>query len=161
MKLQEFDLGIGEGIAWETQEGRVAIYVVDLDEQTGEAEFLIDFPRDGDFRVELAEGAWREFWGTPQCKGAPRFWLLFSVVLSHKVRREVFMPLFNEFVEDYLFAKNQTSGKWEKRWLSAAFTVKTLGVVRSCLGMQFGTVLVRLWRWLLLLLSFVFGRVSK
>lgn len=143
MKTQEFELTREEVLIIETEEGAVVLSICDIDEEKNEIWFGIDGPKD--LKIELGNRT-LESLGTPQCKGLPRVWLLFSLLLSHKVRREYFMPCFNEFVEDYLFAKKTVRKRSEKRWLACAFTFRTLGMVGACLRIQYCGFVAKLIR---------------
>jgi hypothetical protein len=61
----------------------------------------------------------------------PRLWRLFSYVLPRKTRRDVFEPLYNEMLADYLEARRYR-GKWARRWLKVCFTLKTVAMVAGC-----------------------------
>lgn len=141
MKTHEFDFDEGDCIVCETDQGDVAIKVLEIDEEKQEVWLEIDGPREISIQVDGEPR--REIWGTPQCAGLPRLWLLFSVLLSGRTKREVFMPAFNEFVEDYLFAYKSYGGKWERRWLGVAFTGRSVWMVGTCLRIQvWGTLAV-------------------
>ena len=68
-----------------------------------------------------------DFW-----KELPRRWELFSVILPDKVRSEAFEPAYHNMLEDYVVMR-KFRGKWARRWLGFAFTVRTLFMVLDCL----------------------------
>src|SRR5205085_4890581 len=79
----------------------------------------------------------REVEGMPKCHGLPRFWVLFAFILSKSVRQAVFLPAFNEFLEDYTFARRRYRRKWSRRWLALAFSIRTARMIGCCLSIQF------------------------
>ena len=141
LKTHEFECDAGDQLICETDKGNVSITVLEVDEAKQEVWLEIDGPRE--ISIEVDGGARREVWGTPACSGLPRLWLMFSLVLSGRTKREVFMPTFNEFVEDYLYASKQYTGTWERRWMRLAFTARSAWMVCTCLKIQvWGTVML-------------------
>jgi len=65
--------------------------------------------------------------------GLPRFWRLFSYLLSRKSREELFEPAYNDMLQDYLETRGQYRTKWAKRWLKLVFTLKTVSMVCGCM----------------------------
>jgi hypothetical protein len=129
VKTQEFELSVGDGVCVDTADGPVTLVVSEVVEELNEVWFQVEGPRD--LKIHLDNRS-RELWGTPTCHGLPRAWLVFSLILSQSVRRDLFMPVFNEFVEDYLFAQQRIQRKWERRWVAFAFTMRTLSMIVSC-----------------------------
>ena len=74
--------------------------------------------------------------GNPTCNGLPRFWLLSSFLLCHTIRSTVFLPTFNEFIEDYEFAQLQMSRTTDKVFLRVAFSLRTLRMLAECIYME-------------------------
>ena len=60
------------------------------------------------------------------------FWELFKFILPPKTRTEVYEPLYNEFLEDYLVSRVYKS-KYAKRWLKFCFVTRTGIMVAGCL----------------------------
>jgi len=63
----------------------------------------------------------------------PRLWRLFSYALSHRTRRRMFEPAYNELLDDYLSTWKEQS-KWARRWLTIAYTLRTIVMVVDCLS---------------------------
>ena len=57
---------------------------------------------------------------------------MFSFMLPRKAQREVFEPAYNDLLEDYVRAR-RFRGRWARRWLAFAFTVRSLLMVADCL----------------------------
>lgn len=74
-------------------------------------------------------------WTTPaRLTGLPRFWELFSYILSDRVRLAAFEPSFNVFLRRYQEARRKYRTKWSRRWLAVAFTFQTLWMIVGCLN---------------------------
>ncbi|TWT63382.1 hypothetical protein [Rubinisphaera italica] len=145
--MHEFDCLEGDSIVCDTENGSVSITILETDASKEEIWLAIDVPPG--FTISI-DGEEIETWGNPTCSGLPKLWLMFSLILSGRTKREIFMPSFNEFVEDYLYAQNKFRGKWEQRWTRVAFTCRSLSIVFVCLRIQlWGSVLLVsriLWR---------------
>lgn len=140
LKTHEFECDEGDCIVCETDEGTVAIAILEVHKSRNYVWLEIDSPKDVTIQVD---GTPRELWGTPVCTGLPRLWLMFSLVLSGKIKREIFMPSFNEFIEDYIYAQKMYQGKWERRWARIAFTCRSLRMVCACFRLQvWGTLAI-------------------
>jgi hypothetical protein len=63
----------------------------------------------------------------------PRWWRLFSYVLTRKTRDRVFEPAYQELLEDYLTTRGKYRTKWAKRWLTFSYTFRTCLIVLDCL----------------------------
>lgn len=133
MKHSVFDLAPGDTIVCDHPSGPVWVTVLSVEED--EVLFDIDVP---DSLTLVVDGRIREWQAKPSCKGLPRMWLLFAFILSHKVRHEVFYPCFNEFLEDYVFARKKYRTTWAKRWLAVAFSWRTVRMIGQCCRIQFG-----------------------
>ncbi|MEW4563246.1 hypothetical protein AB1K70_12015 [Bremerella sp. JC770] len=138
MITREFDLEPGESIVFETEDEFYRLAVIDIDEES--EEILVEITSNRDLEVRLGDRT-HLAWGMPECFGYPRFWVWFSLILSHRIRHDVFTPTYNEFVEDYLLSKKQAKHKWEKRWTTLVFQVRTLVMIFTCLKMQVGGTL--------------------
>ena len=145
MKYHEFMLAENEAVTCITREGDITIRILSINDANDEIYIWIDGCVNS---VSLGLGPDKEIWGTPACKGLPRLWLLFSYILTYEVRRNAFMPTYNEFVEDYLFARKKYRKPWNKRWLAVAFTYRTLVMMGACLRIQFGGIAAPLLNWI-------------
>jgi hypothetical protein len=135
LKHHEFDLAEGESIICDTPYGTtVTIRVLEIHEPSQEV--VLEIHSCVDVTLYVGTGPGREIGGMPKCQGLPRLLLLFSFLLSHDRRREVFFPAFNEFLEDYLFARRNFKRKWDKRCLAAAFCWRVVGIVTACWKME-------------------------
>jgi hypothetical protein len=74
---------------------------------------------------------------------------MFSYILTDPTRQRVFEPRFNELVADYLELRRESLNTWERRWLSFAFTFRTLMMVLDCLRVWMLATLGWLLLWLL------------
>jgi hypothetical protein len=63
----------------------------------------------------------------------PRMWRLFSYILPHRTREQVFEPAYSELLDDYLTTWKEQS-KWAQRWLTVAYTWRTFVMVADCLA---------------------------
>lgn len=133
MKLHEFDLEVDDGVEIETDFGVITITLVEIDAESESTWLEIDGPPG--MRLEIG-GESRELWGTPSCTGLPRLWLMFSFMLWGNTKRDIFIPAFNEFVEDYVHLRKSHTALWERRWLAVAFTVRSIAMVCACLRLQ-------------------------
>lgn len=145
MQTLEFDLTKTQRLKCDTKDGPITVQVLDINNDTNEVWLAIDGPRNLTIRLGNRQ---RELWGAPHCTGPPRIWLLFSLVLSHAVRHTIFMPAFMEFVEDYLFTTRRITRPWERRWITFAYTIRTLCMIASCLRIQFCGHIRHLLVWL-------------
>jgi hypothetical protein len=68
----------------------------------------------------------------------PRFWQLFPLILPRKVRREVYEPACEELKQDHIEAQRLATTPWARRWLTFAFTVRTIGLVLGSLHAAVG-----------------------
>jgi len=68
----------------------------------------------------------------------PRVWHLFPFILPRKVRREVYEPACEELKQDYIEAQSLATTPWARRWLTFAFTVRTVGLVLGSLHAAVG-----------------------
>ena len=63
--------------------------------------------------------------------GFPRAWELLGFVFSKKVRERTYEPARQELLVDYL-ERRRYRMKWARRWLTFAFTLRTLVLVADC-----------------------------
>ncbi|MCB9953030.1 MAG: hypothetical protein H6824_18805 [Planctomycetaceae bacterium] len=59
-------------------------------------------------------------------------WKLFSYCLPRETRERVFEPEYEDMCWRYIEAYKSHSGKWERRWLTVCFTVRTIWMVCQC-----------------------------
>lgn len=65
-------------------------------------------------------------------KGLPRLWELLPAILPEQVRIRSYEPAHNDMLWWYASTRRYR-GKWARRWLAFAFTVRTLTTVIDCL----------------------------
>lgn len=84
-------------------------------------------------------------WRTnPQKVGVPglrmlHFCELFAFVLTHKTRREVFEPFFEEMKQDYLVMRALVITSLGRKWLNFCFGWRTFWMVLDCLRVGFAS----------------------
>jgi hypothetical protein len=66
-------------------------------------------------------------------KGLPQLWRLFSFILPRKIRERVFEPAYKDMLAEYMQARRCRT-KWAKRWLAAAFTIRSVFMVVDASG---------------------------
>jgi hypothetical protein len=73
------------------------------------------------------------------CVVLPRLWALFPFILPRNVRERVYEPAHQEVLEEYIKARKYRT-KWAGRWITFAFTIKTIRMVcqslNACIGDQ-------------------------
>ena len=143
-----FDLRVGEAVVCSADNWNAVIRVLEI---TPNGEVVLGIDGDGDIVVWLESGGKRksknmELSGVPKCKGLPWLLLLFSFILSPSTRRDFFYPAFNEFLEDYLFARKLYRTKWPRRWLALAFGIRSARLICKCFGLQLGSCLQSLFQ---------------
>ena len=65
----------------------------------------------------------------PAVSGFPRFWNLFPVILPRSVRERIHDPAAEELKEDFIVARSKFRTKWARRWVTFAFTARTIALV--------------------------------
>jgi len=70
------------------------------------------------------------------------FWQLFRFILPRKTQIELYEPLYNEFLEDFLIARRYKS-KAAQRWLRLCFACRTVSMVVGCFWVMCGSKLRR------------------
>ncbi len=64
--------------------------------------------------------------------GWKRSWELLGYVFPKELRLEVYEPIRNELLEDYLTARRKYRTRWARRWLCFCYTLRTAWVVLDC-----------------------------
>lgn len=75
----------------------------------------------------------RETSGTPRVRGLPRLMLLSGYLLTPRLRNAVFLPAFNNHLDEYVKARLKFRGKWERRYLSLTFGYHTAKLISECI----------------------------
>ena len=130
---QEHDLEIGECRVFDFGSGKIVVGIRDIgvDDQ---GEPVVEFVLIADPGVAcFVDGRSRDTSGLPTCKGLPRLWLLLGYLLSHRVRNQLFLPMFNEFLEDYLFTRKKIRRLRDRQILAVVFTFRTFVMLWQCL----------------------------
>lgn len=116
----------------------VLIEILSIDRDNCEVEFGIDLPPGASIHVGDAP---RECCGYPSCRGAARFALFWSFLLFKKTRENLFLPAFNELLEDYSFAKKKFRKRSHRFLLSAIFLFKTALTISKCIWLDAGSTI--------------------
>ena len=82
------------------------------------------------FCIAAVQGALASI--TTRRSGFPRWWRLFSFGLPRRIRKRCFDPAYEELLEDYFEAKTKYRTKGARRWLTIAFTFRTILMVLDC-----------------------------
>ena len=132
-QIRVLDVAEGQSIKVRGPSCDFAVNVLEI----REGEILLSIDANRDTLVYSDDLKPRQIWGLPKCDGLPRLWILFSLILAHSIRKDVFFPIFNEFLEDYLLARRRCRRKWARRWCACAFSLRTVAMIGTCLSLQY------------------------